>query len=233
MSSEIESFYKRELIINILKLGTLDAEIISRNTRLPKEIVSKLINELEISYLDKTSLAMLYMSLGGDPERVSNYLNWRDFESFVGRSLEDYGYIVARSIRLPPPRGLEIDVMALDKKLRRLFIIDCKHWKRSRESELRQVAIEMLNKINVFMRRCFLIARNHPWIYLAKSITPLIVTLRQTEIKQIENSVIILPIAFFRDFFNNLDLYLDELNIRVIRITCGNKDLKTLFEKNH
>ena len=229
MSSEIENFYKRELIINVLRLGTLDIETISKNMRLPKEIIFKLIEELEINRLDKTSLAIRYINLGGDPERVSSYLSWKDFENFVGRSLEDYGYLVARSVRLPPPRGLEIDVMALDKKLGRLFIIDCKHWKRSRESDLREVAIEILNKINILTRRCFLVARKYPWIYLANNVIPLIVTLKQTVNRQIENSVIILPISFFRDFFNNIDLYLEELKIKTVKITCSDRDLRLSF----
>jgi hypothetical protein len=71
------------------------------------EALRELIGE-EFRDLSPVQLAIEYISRGGDPERISALLSWRDFEEFVSRSMEFVGMDVARGIRAPPPRGFEI-----------------------------------------------------------------------------------------------------------------------------
>lgn len=225
MSSE--NYYKRELILSIIRIGRVDIDTLSKSLRISKESVEKLLGELEISgYIDRISLATKYISLGGDPEKISQYLSWRDFEEFAMKILEEYNYLTAHSIRIPPPRGAEIDILALDPERKIALVIDCKHWRRTSGYMLNKFADELIEKIDILSKRCFVVARRYPWIYEARYTLPVIVTLHETIDRKIRDNVLLLPIAFFRDFFNNIDYYLDVLEIKPIKISCGSSLLE-------
>jgi len=65
------------------------------------DVLRKLIGE-ELRDLSPVQLAIEYISRGGDPERISALLSWRDFEEFVSRSMELVGMDIARGIERRP-----------------------------------------------------------------------------------------------------------------------------------
>jgi hypothetical protein len=75
---------------------------------------------------NRALLAAAAIRLGGDPERVSRRLDWRDFEALVASALQEAGFSVSRSVRLPGRGGLEVDVVGA---LGRVAVaVDCKRW---------------------------------------------------------------------------------------------------------
>lgn len=215
----------REAILEILRTGSIDTRELSRRTRLGVERLEELLESIGLSpatrqEIDRVSLALRYIELGGDPETVSQYLDWRDFEKFIEEILDRYGYTIARGVRAPPPRGFEIDVLALDPVKRRLLVVDCKHWRRSREAELREVARDLIERVERLARRCVYVSRTHPWVADAETVVPVIVTLRTTLSRKIGESVLVSPVGLFRDLIERLDEYIEALEVRPLRISC-------------
>ena len=59
---------------------------------------------------DRLQTALFAINLGADVEDVSEYLNWRDFESLTGIILEARDFEVTKNLILTKPR-MEIDVI--------------------------------------------------------------------------------------------------------------------------
>ncbi|MEZ0290168.1 MAG: NERD domain-containing protein [Sulfolobales archaeon] len=212
----------RELLFSLISRGESEINSIIRDLKLSREDIEKIFDKLnlDLGKASKIDLAIKYIELGGDPEKVGGFLDWRDFESFVSELLKFYGYIVFKNIRAPPPRGFEIDVIGIDPSKRRVIVIDCKHWKRSRESALREVAKELIVKIDRLFSRCMYMLRLYNEFRGVYSVIPLIVTLRETISRKIDNHVIISPVIYLRDLMNNLDLYIELLEIKPLIKTC-------------
>ena len=167
--------------------------------------------------LSRVRLAMEYISRGGDPERISDLLSWRDFEEFVSKAMELNGMDVARGIRAPPPRGFEIDVLGVDTISRIVLMVDCKHWGRVRG--ISSVSVSMIERAKRALSRCDLIARILESFREARELYLAIVTLRETSIRSYGN-VFIVPIYRFRDFLQNIKLYSEELGIEPLPNPC-------------
>jgi hypothetical protein len=66
---------------------------------------------------------------GRDPQRVSRYLQWQEFETFSLLTLEENGFRAAKHLVFKTRAGRrEIDILAWNDTF--LFAIDCKHWLR-------------------------------------------------------------------------------------------------------
>jgi hypothetical protein len=66
---------------------------------------------------------------GRDPQRVSRFLAWQEFEDFAVHAFEENGYLTAKHVVFKT-RGArrEIDILAWNDTF--LFAVDCKHWLR-------------------------------------------------------------------------------------------------------
>ncbi len=166
-------------------------------------------------------LALKAIELGADPERISKYLNWVDFEVLVTKYLSKSGFTVFRSIRFTK-RRFEVDVVGVDPVSRLCLVIDCKHWKPGyrKGGKLRVVAQEHRFKVEVLARECGFIVSRYPALMRAEYLIPIIITLTQV-IKGAINGTVIVPIFLLRDFTINLDYYADFFRDEVlIRNPC-------------
>ncbi len=78
---------------------------------------------------ERIDLAATAVSHGIDVERVVKLMSWKDFEGFVGRVLDENGYIYAESFRkrgTDETEGMEIDVVGV--KGNRILSLDAKMW---------------------------------------------------------------------------------------------------------
>lgn len=184
-----------------------------------REGAGDLLDLLGDSYRDKSAveLALEYINLGGDPERVSELLSWRDFEYFVSRAMELSGMHVYRGVRAPPPRGFEIDVVGVDTASRLAIAVDCKHW--SRSSGLSRVSRDMEDRISRALSRCDTILRKAPELRNARDVYASIVLLREPPTRAI-GRIFIVPVYRLRDFLQNLRSYAEELGIEPYRNPC-------------
>ena len=142
---------------------------------------------------DRLQTALFAINLGADVEDVSEYLNWKDFESLTGIILEEKDFEVTKNLILTKPR-MEIDVIG--KKMDIALLIDCKHWKNMSKSALDEIVKKQIERVKHFVS-----TEN-------MSALPVIVTLHQETIQFIGN-VPIVPImklsSFLDEFVGNLD----------------------------
>ena len=142
---------------------------------------------------DRLQTALFAINLGADLEDVSEYLNWKDFESLTGFILEEKDFEVTKNLILTKPR-MEIDVIG--KKMDIALLIDCKHWKNMSKSALDEIVKKQIERVKHFVS-----TEN-------MSALPVIVTLHQESIQFVGN-VPIVPImklsSFLDEFAGNLD----------------------------
>ena len=142
---------------------------------------------------DRLQTALFAINLGADVEDVSEYLNWKDFESLTGIILETKDFEVTKNLILTKPR-MEIDVIG--RKMDIALLIDCKHWKNMSKSALYEIVQKQIERVKRFVS-----VEN-------MSALPVIVTLHQETIQFIGN-VPIVPImklsSFLDEFVGNLD----------------------------
>ncbi len=142
---------------------------------------------------DRLQTALFAINLGADFEDVSEYLNWRDFESLTGIILEEKDFAVTKNLILTKPR-MEIDVIG--KKMDIALLIDCKHWKNMSKSALDEIVRKQIERVKHFVSTENI------------SALPVIVTLHQESIRFVGN-VPIVPImklsSFLDEFVGNLD----------------------------
>jgi len=142
---------------------------------------------------DRLRTALFAINLGADLEDVSEYLDWKDFESLTGVILEEKDFEVTKNLILTKPR-MEIDVIG--KKMDIALLIDCKHWKNMSKSALDEIVKKQIERVKHFVS-----TEN-------MSALPVIVTLHQETIQFVGN-VPIVPImklsSFLDEFAGNLD----------------------------
>ena len=142
---------------------------------------------------DRLRTALFAINIGADVENVSEYLNWKDFESLTGMILEEKDFEVTKNLILTKPR-MEIDVIG--KKMDIVLLIDCKHWKNMNKSALDEIVKKQIQRVKRFVS-----IEN-------MSALPVIVTLHQETIQFVGN-VPIVPImklsSFLDEFVGNLD----------------------------
>ncbi len=75
----------------------------------------------------RLKLAVKALELGGDVQRVSDALGWREFEAMAAVALEANGYSVKKNLHFKADgKRWEIDVVGCKKPL--VLCVDCKQW---------------------------------------------------------------------------------------------------------
>jgi len=142
---------------------------------------------------DRLQTALFAINLGADVEDVSEYLDWKDFESLTGMILEARDFEVTRNLILTKPR-MEIDVIG--RKMEIALLIDCKHWKYVNTSALDEIVKKQIERVKHFVSDENI------------SALPVIVTLHQEKIQFLDN-VPIVPImklpSFLDEFLGNFE----------------------------
>jgi hypothetical protein len=92
-------------------------------------LVSYSQEKLELDARQRILLAEQLIHGGRDPEKVSRFLGWQEFENFSISTFEDNGFRTLKHLIFKTRVGRrEIDILAWNDTL--LFAVDCKHWLR-------------------------------------------------------------------------------------------------------
>ncbi len=136
---------------------------------------------------DKLKAALFAIKSGAPIEKVSQCINWKDFEGLVAEILDSKHFDVLRNFRMKKPT-VEIDVVGIHLGI--AMLIDCKHWKRMNRSALETIVTKQIERVKHYVSN-------------AKNIIaiPVIVTLYQEEFSFI-NRVPIVPILQFSSFID-------------------------------
>ena len=124
---------------------------------------------------------------------ASRYLNWKAFEAFVARALEEAGFETLRNVRVGTEyRRVEFDVIGYDGE--RVLVVECKRWKAFRRSVMLKVAEEHAWKVKV---ASYWLSR------LGRVALPVVVTLKG---RAVTEGALIVPIKSFKGFLRELDV---------------------------
>ncbi len=145
---------------------------------------------------DKLKAALFAIKSGAPIEKVSQCINWKDFEGLVAEILDSKHFDVLRNFRMKKPT-VEIDVVGIHLGI--AILIDCKHWKRMNRSALETIVTKQIERVKHYVSN-------------AKNIIaiPVIVTLYQEEFSFI-NRVPIVPILQFSSFIDEFYGSLEEI----------------------
>lgn len=127
-----------------------------------------------------------------DLDLISSSVKWQYFEKLVAFIFEQNGYDVEAGVVIKTGNGKrQFDVIA--RKYDNIFAVECKKW-RSKESVS---ALE--SAVKKHLERCDLYS-----IARRETVTPLIVTLLDDDIEEIEG-VAVVPVMKLNWFLNNHD----------------------------
>ena len=185
-------------------ISVMDFAIVAKTDQITaKKILNELIKNdigqkedelFNFSEGDKLKTAILALEKGASIDEVAEKIGWRDFEGLVAEILEKKDFATMRNFMLKNPR-MEIDVVGV--KLGIAVLIDCKHWKRTSPSALREVVQKQVDRTKHYVASTE-----------GSMAIPVIVTLYQDKIDFI-NKVPIVPIfqfsSFVDEFYGNLD----------------------------
>ena len=145
---------------------------------------------------DKLKAALFAIKSGAPIEKVSQCINWKDFEGLVAEILDSKHFDVLRNFRMKKPT-VEIDVVGIHLGI--AMLIDCKHWKRMNRSALETIVTKQIERVKHYVSN-------------AKNIIaiPVVVTLYQEEFSFI-NRVPIVPILQFSSFIDEFYGSLEEI----------------------
>lgn len=216
-----------EVIISILKVSKGEPvlhELVKREAKLPSETTDRLLQTLQTDGLiyefdeflqtsasQRVSLAMRALELGADYERVSGFLNWKEFESIAAVALEAHGYTVKPNLRFRHGgRRWEMDIVGCRRPL--VVCVDCKQWRRGLyPSKLRGVVDEQVKRTVAFSE-----SLPNPFVRVEcasweeTKFVPVVVSLVPASFK-FHNGTPVVPILQLQDFLAQLPMSLDSL----------------------
>ena len=156
------------LLITLLKLtkeGPVSQEMINKDARISQQMGNKLLRTMqndhlvfvhnkivEVGDLERLEIAVKAIKSGADVERVSDLLQWKEFEAMAAVAFENNGYLVQRNVRFKQGgRRWEIDVVGYRKPL--VVCVDCKHWHhRLCSSSIDRIVSDQVTRVRALIR---------------------------------------------------------------------------------
>ena len=218
---------ERELIISLLKLSKNEAvsvEVLKKDAKIPSSITKNLVKKLQndglvylrgkvidVDSVNRLKLAVYALSLGADLERVSSFLDWKEFENIAAIAFERNGYAVTRNLRFRHAgRRCEIDVVGCKKPI--VACVDCKHWHQGMyPSAVRRIVEEQVKRTSALAESLPRLAEKvgcASWSRI--ELVPVILSLTTARSK-FYNKVPIVPVLQLQDFLSQLPAYINSL----------------------
>lgn len=213
----------RELIISILKLtkeGSASHELVNKDAKIFSGVAEKLLRKLqndgliylkrdvvEANSVQRLGLAVRAMQLGADVERVSSFLQWKEFEDMAAVAFDRNGYKVQKNLRFKHAgHRWEIDVLGYRKPL--ILCVDCKHWRRAMSpSALRKIVEEQIERTKALAGFLPSPSVNFEFgLWQKIELVPAVLSLVAGKVK-LYDDVPIVPILQLQDFLSQLPVF--------------------------
>jgi len=151
-----------DLVICILKLTVKKSvvhEEIKNEVKMPSNLLSKLLRKLQNDGLiivegdavkatsrQRLELAAKATQLGGDLEKISRLLSWKEFEDIAAEAFARNCYRVTKNLHFKhKSHRWEIDIVGCRKPF--VICVDCKHWQRALSpSMLEKIVREQISR---------------------------------------------------------------------------------------
>jgi Holliday junction resolvase-like predicted endonuclease len=125
-----------------------------------RKLVSRAHESLQIDTAQRMMLATELIYTGRDPQQVSRFLEWQEFETFAAECLERNEFRTIKHLLFMSRIGRrEIDLLAWNDSF--LLAIDCKHWMRSFSPSIsRRVAHAQAERVEALAGRVEILKRH-------------------------------------------------------------------------
>jgi len=207
--------YRRILIGELAFLTSLPEDTVLEIIAGNKEFIK--ISGSEASVVNPVELALKLLSQGIEARRISELLNWRDFEFFTSRILSESQYEVEHSVSLTSPVRFEIDVLGVDPSTGFSLAVDCKHWSITTPSRLKNAAENHNARVGKLVKYYPYVKSKYRILEKAKSITPLIITLLKPGIR-VHANVLVISIRELPSFLQEKYAVLDYFEVKPLKI---------------
>jgi len=216
---------EKDLLISVLKLTKNQAvkqESIKSDAKLPSSVVCFLLGKLqtenllylkdglvEVTAESRLKIAVKAVQLGADVERVSDFLQWQEFETMTAVALECNGYVTAKNVRFThETKRCEIDVVGCKRPL--VVCVDCKQWHHGMgQSALKRMVESQTARVAAFAGFLPNKKRDFSCVKWEKAtFIPIILSLIPISTKFF-NQVPVVPVLQLQDFLNQLPLNLE------------------------
>lgn len=215
------------MIISLLDLsieGPVLQKLVNQEAHIPSDLCKSLLETLQtdnliymndpfvdIDSMQRVRLATRAIELGADQERVSRFLNWKEFERIGSIALETHRYVVETNVYFKHNghRG-ELDIVGCRDPL--VVCVDCKHWNRGlHPSKFRKAADHQAKRTLAFAESLPNPARHlkcSSW--KEAKFVPVVLSLVPTSPKFYGGTPIV-SILQFREFLTQLPLCVDSV----------------------
>ncbi len=218
---------ERELIISVLKLtksGPISFQVLSKNARIPSTVAQNLVEKMQknglvylrnkiigVNSLRRLKLAVHAVELGADLERVTGFLEWKEFENIAAIAFERNNYTVKKNLRFKHAgRRWEIDIIGCKKPI--VACVDCKHWHHGmHRSAIRRIVEEQVERTSALAESLpKLVEKIECAAWKRAKLIPAVLSLIPARFKYY-NDVPIVPVLQLQDFLNQLPAHADSL----------------------
>jgi len=140
---------------------------------------------------------------GNDIEQLMERIDWKEFEAFCAKILEEHDWNVQKNYRFKNERRYEIDLLA--KKGRLVLAIDCKHWgiRQGKSTQLRYAVEKQMERTKALSN-----VKTLDSIGKQRRFHSLIITMLKEDIES-HNDVWIVPVFSLNNFLLEIENYLD------------------------
>ena len=149
---------------------------------------------------DVLELALAAARLGASEQVIARYLDWRMFEAYAARALEEAGYTVYRGLRRGGRGGFEVDVLGIRQPLGVVF--ECKHWQPRYSSPSRIAGV-----VERHVERVRRLAAAWPKLGIPPArlrLVPAVLVLREHGLPRLVRGVPVVPVSRLRGFLEEL-----------------------------
>lgn len=158
--------------------------------------------EARICIPNPVEAALEAAKMGAPENLVTRFLDWRSFEAYTAKALEEAGFQVYRNIRVTWPKPFEVDVVGLDKPAKLAVAVDCKHWnpRNSSPSRLREAARRHRERVEKLARYWWKTGLpKGKW-----TIIPALIILREHNTPKLTEGVLVVPVSKIKGFLQEL-----------------------------
>ncbi len=215
----------RDMIISLLKLskqGPVSHELLKNECKLPSQIMERLMKSLqddgliylhdgfiETNKVQRLKLAVRALGLGADFERVSSFLDWKEFESAAAFAFQANEYEVMANLRFKHAgRRWEIDIVGCRRPI--VICADCKHWRHGfHPSTIGKIIQEQVTRTLAFsesLPSARIKMKVASWS--RARFVPLVLSLTPTRLK-LNDGTPVVPIFQLHDFLIQLPMNVD------------------------
>jgi len=175
---------------------------------------------VEMSTAQRIMLAEQLIHSGYDPQKVSRFLEWQEFEQFTGETLERNGFRTVKHLVFKSRIGRrEIDLLAWNDSF--LLAIDCKHWLRGLSpSRSRQVASAQAERSQALAERLDTLKKHGVCNPEKRSLMPMILCLGDPR-ESIVNGVPIVAVSKLVSFLYGVSPIDEKLRRIPVKVEAG------------